>query len=214
MKFLLLFIASVAFSNTFTDKFPELKQFLYKEPKSNFYFGLGVSPISILTNRILFTASIFQLHWIKKPFDIEIFNGSIGTSFGKSGYVGSNNFYFRISPKLNLLNFLSLGPFVGMEFVSFPSIKVKIEKNNLATPSYEPFSSNGLIYGLIFSETFDIGGGYFLKLNQLAYKQTYSTTLTSYGWNYQFEKEQIELDPERELIKPSVVFMLEVALLY
>jgi len=61
----------------FLKNHPNLEEYIYKEPHSNFYFGVGFSPLGLMKNRIFFSGSIFQLHYISDWLDHEIINISI-----------------------------------------------------------------------------------------------------------------------------------------
>lgn len=191
--------------------YPNLKKYLFEEESSAFYLGFGISPLSVLNNRVYFTANIFQLQWLNRTWDLELLSASFGFTVGREDYSNSRHFTFRSSPKWRINELISIGPLLGFEFVSFPSLQARFFKDGLFSPS-EPFSSRGIIYGLSLSETFRFGDDYFLKLNQNIYQQTYSTTETSDGWTYLYDRADIQAD--RSPIKSSLVFMLEVSFLY
>lgn len=215
MKKLLLglfFVSLSVFANT-TQEYPELKKFLFKEPKSDFLFGLGVSPIGIANNRFVLSVNFFEFHWRHEPFDVEIFKASFGFGYSQQSYAGSRTFTIRTSPKFTLFHFLSIGPLIGYEYVSFPDVKSTLQYNQFATPT-EPFSSLGLIYGAAVSETFPFQNDYLLKITQTVFQETYSTTQAGNGWTYVFEEPSLQNDPARTQIKPSLVLMVDFSLLY
>jgi hypothetical protein len=193
------------------DSTPDLKQFLFKEPDSNFYFGFGVSPLSIMNSRFGFELDVFQLHYINSMVDIELFDAAFGIGLGNSDLSNSRTFTLRAAPKYRLGKFLSIGPMVGYEFVSFPSVESRIYKNNYFTP-FEPFSGWGFIYGGAASETFSFGKDYIFKINEYVYQETYSTTSAGNGWAYNYQDSGIAAS--QAPIAPSTVFMIEFSLLY
>lgn len=194
-----------------TDEFPSLKKYTFREKDTSFYLGVGVSPISLLSNQILFTANVFELHYIKSQWDFELLTASFGMSVSSSAGLNSNHFTLRTAPKYRINHTLSIGPLLGWEFVSFPNITARFYKGDLFSPD-QPFSGNGLIYGGEANENFSIGSDYFLKISQVCYKQTYSVTQTPEGWTYYYDRPDIQANPST--IGPGWVFMLEVSLLY
>lgn len=195
------------------EEFPHLQKQIYQEPESRFRVGFALSPIALQRSRFATSAGLFQMHYTSGLLDFEIFSASLGFSVTSNDSAGSKYFLFRTAPKLRVLPFLSIGPVVGFEFVSFPNVQARLFKGGFGTP-IEPFSSNGFIYGGVMAETFELGGGYTLKVSQIVYQQTYSTTEAFDGWVYVFEDPAIQSDPSRSLIKGSLVMMLEAALLF
>ena len=198
---------------SFVDEYPELKRHLYAEPKSNFYIGLGVGAVGFVENRAIHSLSVFQLHYINGAADLELLNlGLAVSSFGKDPLSTSRHFLLRASPKLRLFEFLSIGPVVGFEWVSFPNASVVLAKGGFGTPP-EAFSSNGLVYGLMVSQTIKLGD-HQLRLNQLLYKQTYRADQTENGWVYQFEDGALAADPEKKAVRAGYTFLFECAFLF
>jgi len=193
------------------EEFPTLKKFTFQEQESALYLGFGVSPLSIVGNKVYFTANIFQLHWVERQLDWELLSASFGFATGKDTFTNSNHFTFRTTPRFRINDYLSVGGVLGLEFVSFPNLNARFFKNSLFSP-YEPFSSSGLIYGLSLSQTFRFGDDYLIKINEMFYRQTYAATQTREGWTFMFERGDVQAD--KSLIEPSTVFMLEVSLLY
>lgn len=202
-----------ALPKTLLEEFPHLGKRVYREPESRFLVGFALSPIALLRSRYATSAGLFQLHYRSGWLDYEIFGATLGFFFTSNDLAGSKYFLFRTVPKVRVLPFLSVGPLLGLEFVSFPSVQARLFKGGFGTP-VEPFSSNGIVYGGVLAQTFDLGGGYVLKLSQLVYQQTYSTTEAFDGWIYVFEDPALQADPNRSLIKGSLVIMLEAALLF
>ena len=195
-----------------TETFPHLEMQAFKEPKSDFYLGFGLSPIAVMKGRTMFSLDFFQLHWIRDIWDIEILSASYGVTLAQPNYLESRHFQFRMSPKLRFFKMLSIGPLFGYEFVSFPNIQSKIFKAPYASPNWEPFSSKGIIYGAILSETFTIWSDYILKLNQAYIFQSYSTQKTDDDWDYLYEKREIR--ENKSAIEADTIIMLEVSLLF
>lgn len=197
---------------SFLDTFPALKNYVYEEPASGFYLGLGLSPIGLLRNQFMFTGNFFELHWIKDNYDIEILNAAYSSTRGQSSEFQSTHFTFRAAPKYKFFGPISAGPLVGYELVSFPGVGARIYRAPYIEPNSEPFSSRGWIYGGEISETFTYGKGYILKFNELFYQETYSVTSTIDGWDYRFDDQTVQND--RTNIAPGFVIMFEGNLLY
>ena len=199
-------------ASPFLNAFPQLKPYVYEEPPSGFYLGVGLSPVGLLKDRFMLTLDMFQLHWMNDKWDVEILNAAYSVTRAQSSAVQSTQFTARSTVKYRFFKNFSVGPLVGYEFVSFPNITAQLQKGNLFSPS-EPFSSRGWIYGGMLTETFKMGGGsYLLQINELAYKQTYSTSQTAEGWNYYYNDATIRNDPSQ--IQAGFVMMIEASFLY
>jgi hypothetical protein len=196
---------------SFLEQYPDLKKYLYREPQSHLYMGLGVSPLSILKSSVYFTANIFQVHWINRWVDIEFFSASFGTTIGQTSYASSTHFTVRSAPKYRINDLLSVGPVVGYEFVEFPNLNARLFKGTLFSPM-EPFSSQGWIFGGAVSETFHYSKDYIFKVVELVYQQTYPTDHTSEGWNFFYD--QTSLNSNASPIQGGTVFMIEFSILY
>jgi len=202
---------STTLEQSFLEKYPHLKQNLYKEPSSNIYLGFSAGLVGVLSNRMLFTANVFQIHYLTHFWDNEILSISYGVTTGNPTYIQSSHFIFRTIPKYRINRMLSLGPLLGYEFVSFPQITGVLEYKGLATEP-EPFSSSGVIYGVGVSENIDTDKSYKIKINQLIYQQTYSTDSAGYGWSYLYDLKALRNDTGP--IKAGTVFLLEVGMLF
>ena len=196
----------------FLEEFPNLKDFVFNEPTSNTYFGLGLSPISIMNSKLYVAANLFQIHWINDRFDMEIFSASIGSTINSEDYSSSKHFTFRTIPKYRIFSFVSIGPLLGFEFVRFSNISARLYKDRYVTP-YDVFSSNGLIYGLGISETIDQKNNRKIKISQNIYKQTYSTTTTNNGWTYLYQNPELAVESNKDKISAGIVIMLEISYL-
>ena len=196
----------------FLEEFPNLKDFVFNEPTSSTYFGLGLSPISIMNSKLYVAANLFQIHWINDRFDIEIFSASIGSTINSEDYSSSKHFTFRTIPKYRIFSFISIGPLLGFEFVRFSNITARLYKDRYVTP-YDVFSSNGLIYGLGISETIDQKNNRKIKISQNIYKQTYSTTNTNNGWTYLYQNPELAVEANKDKIAAGIVIMLEISYL-
>ena len=157
--------------------------------------------------------NIFEFLWGSDLWDIEIFKAQVGFGIAKENYTGSKHFTLRASPRIKILKYLSVGPVVGYEFISFPDVSVRLNEGNLFTP-FEPFSSRGMIYGVSFAETIQVEANYQFTLQQTIYRQTYSTTKSNDGWTYFYERDEIQDDPLHALIEPSIVFLLGASLTF
>ena len=210
---LLIFLAGGrASAVSIVDEFPDLKKYTYKERDSAIYLGFGISPIAVLNNRVHFAADVFQVSWLSRSWDIEIFNASFGYSTSQNSYASSTDITFRVAPKYRITSYLSAGPIAGLEFVSFPDVGSKIFKNDLSTPNFEPFSSRGFIYGVQASEVVPFGTDHFLRISELVYQETYSTTTTPDGWTYIFQNNALQND--QTPIQASTMFMIEFSFMY
>lgn len=193
--------------------YPNLQKFLFAERKSNLYFGFGLSPMTIQSNRIGFSANLFQIHYISDPWDMEIFSASFGETLAQQSYAQTRYFVFRTAPKYRVFKNISIGPMGGLEFVNFNSLNSRLNLNNYFTPE-EPFSTFGFIYGGNLSETFSLGQNHLLKINEIFYWQNYPYQQTSDGWKYYFsDPANPNSDPDINLIKPGTVFVLEISFL-
>ncbi len=200
----------------FVEKNPHLQQYLFVEPRSDFYFGVAISPVGFVNNKVLLSVNVFQLHYRKGPWDLELLSVGVGYAFPRQSFAGSRHFTFRTAPKVSILKFLSLGPLVGAEFISFPEIGARIKKDidgkTFATP-VEPFSSKGLVLGLQVTQTFKLGEGLLFRVSENIYRQTYSTETTFNDWNYDYV-DKPELSSDRSVIDASWVFAIEFAVLF
>lgn len=196
---------------SFLGTYPQLKNYIYEEPPSGFYLGLGISPIGILRDQMMFSANFFELHWIKDRYDIEILNAAYAMTRAQTAEFQSTHFTFRAAPKYRIYNMLSVGPLIGYELVSFPGVGAKIFRSPYIQPQSEPFSSRGWIYGTEFSETFHYGTN-LIKVSELAYQQTYSATSTAQGWTYRYDDAALQNDTSK--IAAGTVFMVEFSFLF
>jgi hypothetical protein len=125
----------------------------------------------------------------------------------------SRHFVFRASPKIAVMDFLSIGLLGGYEFVSFPDVSSRLIQGGFATPP-EPFSSGGFTYGVIVTQTFQLTEQYQLRIAESVYRQNYSTQKAASNWDYFFVDPSIQNDPDHTLVKPSFVFMIEASLIF
>jgi len=198
---------------SFLESYPSLEKLVFVEPDSNFVLGFGIAPVGVAADRYYSSVSALQLHWITELWDIELFNASFGMSKGQDRYSSSINYTFRTSPKIRVFERLSVGGVVGMEYISFPDVDSKLVSGQYSTPT-EPFSSMGPVYGIALSEMFEYKTTKYLKINQVAYKQSYSTKKSKDGWTYKYSRDELENDPERKAIAPAWVIAVEFSLLY
>ena len=194
----------------FMETFPGLKTYLYKEPPSNYFLGLGLSPVGVLKDRTVFTGDFFQLHYRGELWDLLLFNASYGVTRAQVATYQSNNFTFSTAAKMRVGRILSLGLLAGYEFVNFPNLNATLVKVPYQTP-LESFSSRGMIYGVIASQTFNYRS-YLLQINELGYQQTYSNINTAEGWTYYYDNKAVRANPA--LVGPGFVAMIKVSLLF
>ena len=213
-----IFVLGFAFSfeeaqATILTDYPNLERLIYKEPDTHIRMGFGVSPLRIMKSKAGLAINIFQIHWAYRNLDWEIFSASFGTTLSSDPNTKVNAFTFRTVPKYKVNEMFSIGPVVGLEYVSFPDVQARIGKDNWYTP-VEPYSSRGLIYGIDFSESVPFNSKFTLKLNQMIYKQTYSTVGTRDGWTYLYQGSSSGLNDDPGPISPGIVFLMEFNLLY
>lgn len=205
--------ARAATSAPFMEEHEALKKFLFEEPKSRVHVAFGISPLSILNSRILFSFDILQVYYLGHYLDWEVLSASFGFGLGGNELASSQEVLVRTSPKIRLGSFFSIGPLVGLEYVKFSNAQTKIIKDNINfTQNFEPLSKMGWVYGGELSETFKIGDNYLLKVNELVYKETYSTTDAGSGLTYFYQDPGLQTDTTP--LKASTVVALEFALLF
>jgi hypothetical protein len=197
---------------SFLAVYPQLKNYVYEEPPTGFFLGLGASPLGLLHSRLMFTGNFFELHWIKDRYDIEILNAAYGFTKAQTSEFASTAFTFRASPKYRFFGNISGGPLLGYELVSFPDVGAKIFRSPFIQPQSEPFSSRGWIYGVEFSETWTWGKNSLFKLTEVFYQETYSATTTDHGWTYRYDDSSLQNDQSN--IAASTVMMLELSFLF
>ena len=198
-------------SGTFLENYPGLQKYLYRERESKVYFGLGFNPLILVNNRLGLGLSIFQVHWLGDPWEVEWFNASIGTTFSQKSYAKDEYFLFRFAPMYRILKNISFGPLLGLEFVSFGNLGAQLNKDHLFTPKSN-FSTFGFVYGVEASESFAYGKSNQIKVSEFVYKETYNQIGTRNGWTYAFD--QPDLNADSSAIAPSTVFGLEISFLY
>ncbi|MDR3607067.1 MAG: hypothetical protein P4M08_06780 [Oligoflexia bacterium] len=211
-----VFAAASAHADSITTTYPDLEKFTYSEKASKIYFGFGLSPIAVVGNKLGLSIDLFQVHYIKGAYDFEILSATFGSAFGSS--VGSEQFFLlRTVPKFRILKNVSIGPLIGVEFVSYANVTEQLNKyvtlNNDLFAQPFTFTSTGLIYGGAISETLELGKSNLIKINEFVYQETYSYLGTNNGWTYYFNN-QPSLNTDPSPIKPSTVFMLNISLLY
>lgn len=216
LNLILLLLANNLFaapppSSSIVEEYPDLKKFTFQEPHSDFYLGFGISPITIMRNKVCFSANVFQLAWLIPRWDLEIINVSFGFTVAKDNVATSRHFTIRTFPKVKITEFISIGPLFGLEFVSFPQLNARTTNGLFQTPA-EPFSSVGFVYGGGVSQVIALGEGRLLRLNEAVYKQTYATDKNQHDWTYVYNDNNIQSD--RDPIKPGFVFMIEISLLF
>lgn len=204
-------LPTTSFSEKFLEKFPHLKQHIFVEPETNFYFGFSIAPLGILRDRMMLTANFFQIHYLSHFLDLELFSVSYAMTLTQPSYLQSNHFIFRMTPKFRIGKIVSLGPLIGYEFVSFSQITSKLRKNNYETKP-EAFSTKGVIYGIGINENFDLESGRKLKISQILYNQSYSTEHSDYNWSYYYDLQTLNSD--KGPIAAGFVVLLEIGLLF
>lgn len=211
-EFLFLFM-SLAHAETVLETYPGLQKFVSTERTSNVYFGFGLNPVNFVGSKIGFSASVFQVHYIKNKWDLELFNGSFGAAFGKQ-YGNEQFFLIRTAPKYRVVKNISVGPVLGMEFVHFPDVQAELYKNGNFTKPFD-FSTVGAVYGLTISDVIEMGGAgksSLLRISGTLMKENYSVVGTNNGWQYYYMANYLNGDSSP--IAPSTVFLLELSYLF
>lgn len=194
----------------FIEAYPHLKDYTFEEPKSGIFFGLGVSPLGTLKDKLIFSADFFQVHYFSTNWDIEIMNVSYGMAKAQASAKNTDSFTFRAAPKFRIGNVFSVGPVVGYEFVNFPNLQASLFKDALKSTDVL-FSEQGFIYGIMLSETFHYGE-YLIQINEVGYQENYSEVQTPEGWHYVYNDPDVQANPS--LIGPGFVTMIEVSFLF
>lgn len=197
--------------DAFLKTYPHLKQYVYEEPKSNFYLGMGLSPVGLLRDRFMFAASLFEVHWIESNWDIEMLNATYGFTRAQASNLQSTHFTLYTLPKYRIFGSFSVGPMLGYESVTFPGVSSELYNNGLNTKP-QPFSSRGFIYGVGASQNIGLNGGYLMKVSEVIYKETYSTEHTPQNWRYIYMDKSVQAD--RTKIGAATVMMVNVSFLY
>jgi hypothetical protein len=193
--------------------FPGLDRYRFKEKESPFYLGLGVSPAGFSERKFLVTFSPLQIHFRKSFVDWEILGASFGWSQPKSNYASSQYFVVRTVPKISFFQVLSVGPFVGYEGHLFRGVKARLRKENRYSP-YERFSTSGLAWGAVVSQSFPMEGGKIFKINQILHQQRYKIREAGKGWRHEFERAELETGDTLPDLNAERVFALEVGVLF
>jgi hypothetical protein len=199
-------------AGSFIEDHPLLKEYRFKEPASNIFFGFGASPLSITNNGVLVSVSAFQLHYVKNEFDIELISANLGFSLTNSNLTVSRKIIVRTVPKIKISSVLSIGPVFGAEFVNFPNVNTKVYSGSKITPSYVPFSQVGYIFGVGASQTFVLSEEFKLRLNEFLYQENYSTTTASNNWSFYYQDSGLQSSTAP--IQASTVVALEFCLLF
>ena len=195
----------------FFNQYPHLKDNVYKEPESHLHLGISGGLIGFVANRIFFSANFFQVHYITENWDNELFSTAYGSTTTQPSNVKSDHFIFRTVPKYRFNKYVSLGPLLGYEYISFPNISAVQVQNGKSTRS-EPFSTYGTIYGVSAAETFSLEGGSLLRITEIVYQETYSVTSAGGGWTYQYNVPA--LNTSQSTIAPGVVTSIEIGILF
>jgi hypothetical protein len=198
-------------TSEFLEEFPHLTQQIYLPPRSPFLFSLSLGLLGLLKDRMLFTLNFFQLHHMSDNWDHELLSVSYGSTTTKPSYIQSHHFTFRTSPKWRVINAVSIGPLLGYEYVSFPQIQAQLRKGIYQTDLVS-FSTKGAIYGLMVSENIKLDSGSIVRVSQMAYKQTYSTTKGEHDWSYNYEISSLRKDTTP--IEGGTVLLLELGIMF
>src|SRR5258708_4911114 len=108
----------------FLTTYPKMKDFLYKEPPSNVYLGIGASPITFIGSSLALGLSAFQMHYLTRRLDIELINAFFKYKSGYDMKYRSNHLVLRMAPKWRISPLLSMGLLLGYEVASFPNVQV------------------------------------------------------------------------------------------
>jgi len=208
-----ILVPSAGAQSNFLKEYTDLDQFVFREPSSQFYLGVGISPLSFVNQKLALGMSAFQAHYITPRWDITLLNAMFQFAFGGQEQASSRHYLMRSSVKLRLSSFLSVGPLVGYEVLSFPQVLSSMRKGVKAT-KFEPFSSRGLVYGAELSQLFRLDGDRMIRLSQFIVKQTYRTTKTPEGWEYDFTNPDTGETYDPNLVKTGIVVAVEASYLF
>lgn len=210
-------------------QYPELEKFLFVPPKAPIYIGLGVSPLGLVGSKYLFSVNFFQAHYISGLWDIELLSANVGKIFSSNKFGDGTHFFARMSPKINVMEFLgtgrlSIGPLVGLELVEFNQVQVKINKDvtppgqateeTLTTTNFVNLTTFGFVYGVSLSQTFDLPKGRKLKISEMYYVQNYDLDKTRYDWQYEYANSEVEEPENFQELKSDKVIMIEFSYLF
>ena len=199
-------------SGTFVDDHPVLKDYVSEEHHSNFSVGMGIIPIGFMKNRLFFGVDLFEINYSNRYLDWNILDTILGFGLSQGG---ENGKYVMLmtQPKFRVTQGISVGFLLGYEFVSFPSVQsvVTVQSNGFSTPS-SSFGTSAPIYGLSASETIKAFDSSKLKVSQMFFKETYSTTQPVAGATYDFSPTSSSFDPTS--IQASTVFMIELSFMF
>ncbi len=190
---------------------PKLSELTFKEPESPLRLGLGITPVGIMKDKTYLGASLIQAHWFSSWLDWEIGSIWIGFSNARNTYADSRSLMARTSPKLRILENLSLGPVGGYELVTFPDAHRKIFKGRFFTPE-EPFSSRGWVYGGMLSLTFKAAGGV-MRVSPLYLVRTYPYKSLSAGWQNYFTNPELQTAAFIEELAPESIVAIEMGIM-
>ncbi len=219
----LLLMSREGFSapKTIVQEFPALRSYLHYPSRSPFFVGMGLIPGGIGNNGYMLGASVFQLHYREGLFDIEIINLSMALEFALSNPTQSSltsiHVWARVSPKIRILSWLSIGPTGGYEYLQFPNVSAKSYSFSAGNPVTQPtpFSTGNWVYGAELAEYFTFGGNTLLRIAEIAFQQTYSTSQPQPNWKYQFIDSSINTNTLSQTpLQPGWIFLLEASLLF
>lgn len=196
---------------TFINQYPHLQKNIYQEPDSNYRLGLSAGVVGLVANNLYFSANFFQLHRITTHWDLELLSITYGSTTTQPTDYISNHFVFRDVPKYRWNDFLSFGPLVGYEYISFPNVSTVITKNSYLTRT-EPFSTSGLIYGFAVAQTIKTESGNVWRITEVGYQESYSTTDAGLGWTYLYDKSSLRANSSP--LAAGLVLTIEVGVLF
>jgi hypothetical protein len=195
----------------FLKQYPHLQDNLYKEPESHLFLGLSAGVLGFVSNRLIFSANFFQVHYITQRWDSEIFSIAYASTTAHPSGIKSNHFIFRTIPKYRITRIISAGPLLGYEFINFPSVSAVLEQNSQVTRP-EPFSTSGVIYGAAVAETFKLESGTTFRVTEVGYQENYSNTSAGQGWNYLYSSTSLRTNPSP--LAAGLVLQVEVGILF
>lgn len=202
------------------EQYPSLRKLVYEESPSRYSLGFGITPVGILKEKVYIGLNLFQLYWTQDWLDWQVVNASIGFGITQTQESKSRHATLRTAPMYRLFEFLSIGPMLGYELVQFQNLQSKYVQTKAIDPEStdpQPFSTHGMIFGVMASQRFQLESGNSIRVTQTIAKQNYAVDSNREGWKNNFNGLPAT-DPTftaaPSSIRPSLMLSLEISLLF